>query len=37
MKFDQFLSYWKRKILAKNSIKTATWKIVPGPFVLAKN
>ena len=27
----------KGKVLSKNSIKTATWKLVPGPFMLAKN
>ena len=27
----------KEKILSKNSKKTATWKLVPGPFVFAKN
>ena len=27
----------KEKILSKNSTKTATWKLVPDPFVLAKN
>ena len=37
MKFGQFMSYSKEKILSKNSRKTATWKLVPGPFVFAKN
>ena len=27
----------KEKISLKHSTKTATWKIVPGPFVFAKN
>ena len=27
----------KEQILSINSIKTATWKLVPGPFVSAKN
>ena len=27
----------KEKILSKNSTKTATWKLVPGPFVFTKN
>ena len=27
----------KEKISSKNSTKTATWKLVPGPFVFAKN
>ena len=37
MNFGQFISYYKRKILAKNYAKTASWKLVPDPFVLAKN
>ena len=35
-KFGQFI-YYKRKKISKNSTKTAIWKLVPGPFVLAKN
>ena len=27
----------KKKFHWKNSKKTATWKLVPGPFVIAKN
>ena len=27
----------KEKILSKNSEETAVWKLVPGPFVFAKN
>ena len=34
MKFDQFISYYKRKNFIK---KIATWKLVPGPFMFAKN
>ena len=34
MKFGQFMSYYKRKISSKNSIKTVVWKIVPGPFCI---
>ena len=37
MKFDQFMSYHKRKDLFKKSRKTATWKLDPGPFEFAKN
>ena len=29
--------YYKRKKVAKFFAKTATWKLVPGPFVYAKN
>ena len=32
MKFDQFMSY-----VTKNVTKTATQKLVPDPFVFAKN
>ena len=38
MKFGHFLSYYKKK--KKNYQKgyqNATWKLVPGPFVFAKN
>ena len=31
------MSYDKEKILSKNSTKTATWKLVPGPFEFEKN
>ena len=27
----------KEEISSKNSTKTAAWKLVPGPFVFAKN
>ena len=27
----------KEKLLSKDSKKTAAWKLVPGPFVFAKN
>ena len=37
MKFGQFMSYAKEKISSKNSTKIAAWKLVPGPFVFAKN
>ena len=37
MTFGQFMSYYKRKISSKNSAKTSAWKLVPGPFVFAKN
>ena len=37
MKFGQFMWYCKRKKISKNSTKIATWKLVPGPFVFAKN
>ena len=37
MKFGQFISYFKRKVSSKNSTKTAAGKLVPGPFVFAKN
>ena len=37
MKFYHFMSYYRRKDLIKHFAKTATWKLVPGFFVLAKN
>ena len=37
MKFGQFMSYYKRKISWKVFTKAAAWKLVPGPFVFAKN
>ena len=37
MKFGQFMSYYKRKKLSKHFAKTATWKLVPGPFVFTKD
>ena len=37
MKFGHFMSYFKRNNLIKNSTKTAVLKLVPGPFVFAKN
>ena len=36
MKFGRFISYYKRKTLSKNSIETATWKLVPDPFSVCK-
>ena len=36
MKFGQFISNYNRKNLSKNSTKIATYKLVPGPFVIAK-
>ena len=36
MRFGQFMSHYKRKSFT-NSAKTATWKLVSGPFVFAKN
>ena len=33
MKFEQFMSYYKRKNLLKRHTKTATWKLVPDPLV----
>ena len=36
MKFGQFISYYKRK-LSKESTETATWKLVPDPFLFSKN
>ena len=35
MKFGQFMSCYKKK-LSKYFTKTATWKLVPGPFVFVK-
>ena len=37
IKFGQFVSYYKEKISLKNSTKIMAWKLVPGPFVFAKN
>ena len=38
MKFGQFISYYKRKNFVEFFFtKTAAWKLVPGPFVFAKN
>ena len=45
MKYGQFISYYKRRylmticyfILQKNYTKTASWKLVLGPFVFPKN
>ena len=37
MKFGEFMSYYKGKVSSKNVTKTAAWKLVPGPFVFAKN
>ena len=37
MKFDQFMSNYNKKKLSKIFAKTATGKLVPGPFVFAKN
>ena len=33
MKYGQFISYYKRRYLIKNYTKTASWKLVLGPFV----
>ena len=32
-----YIMLQKKKALSKNSTKTATWKLVPGPFVFLKN
>ena len=37
MKFSSLYNITKGKKLSKNSTKTATWKLVPGPFVFTKN
>ena len=37
MKFDQSMSYHKRKKFIKYSTKTATWKLVPDPLEFEKN
>ena len=37
MKYEQFISYHKRRYLIKNYTKTASWKLVLGPFVFPKN
>ena len=37
MKFGQFMSYYKKKNSSKNSAKIAPRKLVPDPFVFAKN
>ena len=37
VKLGQFMSYYKRKKLSKNSKKPVTWKLVPDSFVFAKN
>ena len=37
MKFGQFISYYKRKNYQFFFAKAATGKLVPGPFVFAKN
>ena len=36
MKFGQFMKYNKRKNLSKNYTKTATRKLIPNPFLFAK-
>ena len=37
MKFDQFMSYYKRKnFIKKLYTKTAAQKLVPGPFCVCK-
>ena len=36
MKFGQFMPYYKGK-KQKSSTKNAAWKLVPGPFLFAKN
>ena len=37
MKFGQFMSYSQINISPKNYTKTTAWKLVPDPFVSAKN
>ena len=37
MKSDQFMSYYKRKQIIENLTKATTWKLIPDPFVFAKN
>ena len=37
MKFSQFMSHYEKKLSSENSAKTAVWKLVPGPLVLAKS
>ena len=32
MKFGQFMQYYKKMFLPKNSTKNVAWKLVPGPF-----
>ena len=36
-KFSQFISYYKKKDLSENYTRITAWKLVPGPFVFAKN
>ena len=36
MKTQPIYEIWLEKVLSKNSTKTQTWKLVPGPFVFAK-
>ena len=33
MKFEQFMSYYRRKLFLKRHTKTGTWKLVPDPLV----
>ena len=37
MKSGQFISFTKEKISSKFFTKTVAWKLVPDPFVFAKN
>ena len=37
MKFNQFMSYYERKIFVKFSTKAGTCNIAPDPLVCAKN
>ena len=37
MKSGQFIPYYKRNSLLKNSAKTETRKLVPGAFMFGKN
>ena len=38
MKYGQLISYYKRRyVIKKNYTKTASWKLVLGPFVFPKN
>ena len=33
MKFEQFMSYYRRKLFLKRHTKTGTWRLVPDPLV----
>ena len=32
IKFGQFMQYYRKNFLIKNSTKNVAWKLVPGPF-----